>query len=252
MHHINTGIDFSSSTRTYSLKKGLRTSPRLRGFSSYLSAGAIGFILKARTVCVLIDPNAGTSINNPFGNKNAQDEVERALMAWGRFQLVQGPSTADLVIVIRKGSGKPVDRTVGNLPTNDRPVTVQQTDNTIRIGGQQGQAPGVPRQTMPQDTRPEQQTEVGPAVEQDSFTVYGPGNDMGRTISQISERSLGWRTMGKNLLKSPDVPAVSDFRKAVEETEKQQSKKSQRCRRLAACFVCSGKQMAHLSTSCLR
>ncbi len=27
--------------------------------------------------------------------------------------------------------------------------------------------------------------------------------------------------MGKNLLKSPDVPAVSDFRKAIEETEKQ-------------------------------
>jgi hypothetical protein len=33
--------------------------------------------------------------------------------------------------------------------------------------------------------------------------------------------------MGKNILKSPDLPAVSDFRKAIEETEKaqQQQKK---------------------------
>jgi len=183
------------------------------------------FILKARTVCVIIDPDAGTSLSNPIGNKTAQDDVEKALMTWGRFQLVQEPSRADLVIVIRKGAGKPVDRTIGNLPTNDRPVTVQQTDNAIRIGGQQGRAPGSPSQTMPQDTRPEQQTEVGAAVEQDSFIVYGPGNDMGRSITQVSERVLGWRTMGKNLLKSPEVSAVSDFRKAVEETEKQQQKK---------------------------
>jgi hypothetical protein len=180
------------------------------------------FILKAHTVCVIIDPDAGTSMNDPMANKTAQDNVEKALMTWARFQLVQEPGRADLVIVIRKGSGKPVDRTVGNLPTNDRPVTVQQTDNAIRIGGQQGRAPGSPTQTMPQDTRPEQQTEVGPAVEQDSFIVYGPGNDMAHSVPQISDRNLGYRTMGKNILKSPDVPAVSDFRKAIEESEKQQ------------------------------
>lgn len=186
-----------------------------------------GYVLNARTVCVIIDPDAGTSLNDPLGNKTAQDEVERALMKWGRFQLVQEPGRADLVIVIRKGAGKPVDRTIGNLPTNDRPITAQQTDNTIRLGGQKGRAPGSPDQTMPQDTRPEQQTEVGPAVAQDSFTVYGPGNgagpDMGRTAgSQTIDRNIGWRSMGKNILKAPDVAAVSDFRKAIEETEKQQ------------------------------
>ena len=124
------------------------------------------YILKARTVCVIIDPDAGTSLNDPFANKTAQDNVEKALMTWARFQLVQEPGRADLVIVIRKGSNKPADRTVGNLPTNDRPVTVQQTDNAIRIGGQQGRSPNSPNQTMPQDTRPEQQTEVGTAVAQ--------------------------------------------------------------------------------------
>lgn len=185
------------------------------------------YILKAHTVCVIIDPDAGTSINDPLANKTAQDEVEKALMTWNRFQLVQEPGRADLVIVIRKGAGKPVDRTIGNLPTNDRPGTVQQTDNAIRIGGQKGRSPGSPDQTLPQDTRPEQQTEVGTSVALDSFLVYGPGigagPDMGSTPgSQISARNIGWRSMGKNILKSPDLPAVSDFRKAVEETEKQQ------------------------------
>jgi hypothetical protein len=181
------------------------------------------YILKAQTVCVIIDPDAGTSLNDPFANKTAQDDVEKAIMSWHRYSLVQEPGRADLVIVIRKGANKPVDRTIGNLPTNDRPVTVQQTDNAIRIGGQQGRAPGSPNQTMPQDTRPEQQTEVGTAVAQDSFVVYGPGNmDMGHSPgSQMGDRNVGWRSMGKNILKSPEVPAVSDFRKAIEETEKQ-------------------------------
>src|SRR5579862_4968932 len=181
------------------------------------------YILKARTVCVIIDPDAGTSLSDPLGNKTAQDEVEKALMKWARLQLVQEPGRADLVIVIRKGAGKPVDRTIGNLPTNDRPGTVQQTDNAIRLGGQKGRAPGSPDQTMPQDTRAEQQTEVGNAVADDSFIVYGPGPEMGSTAgSQTLDRNIGWRSQGKNLLKSPEIPAVSDFRKAVEETEKQQ------------------------------
>jgi hypothetical protein len=191
------------------------------------------YILKAHTVCVIIDPDAGTSINDPLANKTAQDEVEKALMTWNRFQLVQEPGRADLVIIIRKGAGKPVDRTIGNLPTNDRPGTVQQTDNAIRIGGQKGRAPGSPDQTLPQDTRPEQQTEVGTAIALDSFLVYGPGigagPDMGSTPgSQISARNIGWRSMGKDILKSPDLPAVADFRKAVEETEKQQQQQQKK------------------------
>jgi hypothetical protein len=184
------------------------------------------FILKAQTVCVLIDPDAGTSLTDPLANKTAREDVEKAFMTWHRYSLVQEPGRADLVIVIRRGSGKLVDRTIGNLPTNDRPITGQQTDHSIRIGGQQGRAPGSPTQTMPQDTRPEQQTEVGTAMAQDSFIVYGLGTgDMGRSVgTPITDRTVGWRTMGKNVLKSPDVSAVSDFRKAVEETEKQQKK----------------------------
>ena len=33
------------------------------------------YILKAQTVCVLIDPDAGTSMSDPLANKTAEDEV---------------------------------------------------------------------------------------------------------------------------------------------------------------------------------
>ena len=118
-------------------------------------------VLKARTVAVLIDPDAGVAINSPLANKTAQDDVEKALMKWGRFKFVLDPQSADLVIVIRKGSGKIVQQTIGGLPTNDRPVIVQQTDSSIRIGGQQGRAPGAPQQPMPQETNPSPQIEAG-------------------------------------------------------------------------------------------
>ena len=41
------------------------------------------YVLKARTVAVLIDPNAGTSATSPLANKTAQEDVEKALMKWG-------------------------------------------------------------------------------------------------------------------------------------------------------------------------
>jgi hypothetical protein len=102
------------------------------------------YVLKARTVVVLIDPNSGISPTSPLTNKTAQDDVERALMKWGRLNPVLDPQTADLVISIRKGSGKIVQPTITGMPTNDRPVIVQPTDSGIRIGAQQGRSPGPP------------------------------------------------------------------------------------------------------------
>jgi hypothetical protein len=176
------------------------------------------YVLKAHTAAVVIDPDTGTSMTDPLANKTAQDDVEKAIMKWGRLTLVTDPGHADLVIVIRKGSGKIVQQTVGNLPTNDRPVTVQQTDNTIRLAGQQGRAPGAPTQTAPQDTRAAPQTEVG-TISQDMFTVYEGGT--GNTY----DRPAGWRYTSKDALHSPDVPAVDEFRKLIEEVEKQQKSK---------------------------
>jgi hypothetical protein len=179
------------------------------------------YVLKAHTVAVVIDPDAGTSLTDPLANKTAQDDVEKALMKWGRLSPVMDPATADLVIVVRKGSGKIVDRSIGNLPTNDRPVTVQQTDRSIRIGGQQGRAPGAPPQADPQDTRPSQQTEVS-RPNQDTLSVYAGGAESTRNLS---ERPAVWRYEAKDALHSPNVPAVEEFRKAVEDAEKQQKSK---------------------------
>jgi hypothetical protein len=174
------------------------------------------YVLKARTVAVLIDPDAGTSVKSPLANKTAQEDVEKALMKWGRFTPVMDTQTADLVIVVRKGSGKIVQPTIGGMPTNDRPVVVQPTDNGIRLGGQKGRQPGS-TQPAPQDTNPHPQTEVG--FSEDMFVVYE-----GRVDAAL-DRPPAWRYMSKDALHSPNVPAVAEFRKAIEETEKQQKNK---------------------------
>lgn len=137
-------------------------------------------------------------------------------MKWGRFTPVMDTQTADLVIIVRKGSGKIVQPTIGGLPTNDRPVIVQPTDSGIRIGGQRGRPPDS-TQPAPQDTKPYPQTEVGPS--EDMFVVYE-----GRVVSPL-ERAPAWRYMAKDALHSPNVPAVGEFRKAIEEAEKQQKNK---------------------------
>jgi hypothetical protein len=176
------------------------------------------YVLQAHTVVVLIDPNAGIDPAKPLANKTAQDDVEKALMKWGRLNPVQDPQMADLVVIIRKGSGKIGQQTIGGMPTNDRPVIVQPTDTGIRIGGQQGRSPGAPTQTQPQDTRPAPQTEVGSS--EDIFAVYE--GHVNATSAPLDQQAPVWRYSNKNALHSPTVPAVDEFRKRVEESEKQQ------------------------------
>jgi len=175
------------------------------------------YVLNARTVVVLIDPNAGISTASPLANKTAQEDVEKALMKWGRLNPVLDAQTADLVIVVRKGSGKIVQPTIGGTPTNDRPVIVQQTDNTIRIGGQQGRQIGS-TDPPPQDTRPHPQAEVGPS--EDMLVVYE-----GHVAGTFDQQAPVWRYLAKDALHSPNVPAVAEFRKLVDATEKQQKTK---------------------------
>jgi len=171
------------------------------------------YVLRAETVFVLIDPDAGTSPTSPQANQKARDDVEKAIMKWGRFRLAVNPGVADLVIVVRKGSGKVVQPTIGGLPTNDRPAIVQPTDSGIRLGGQKGRPPDS-TDPSPHDTHPGPQIEAG-AVD-DMFVVYqgGAGNPL--------DGSAVWRYFNKDALKSPSAPAVAEFRKAIEEAEKQQ------------------------------
>src|SRR6516164_8333373 len=93
-------------------------------------------VLRAETVLVVIHPEAGEPLTNPRANRTAQEEVEKAIMKWARFKLVNESQTADLVIAVRKGHAN--GPTIRNSPTDDRPVIVQQTDNQIRVGVQRG------------------------------------------------------------------------------------------------------------------
>lgn len=172
-------------------------------------------VLQAQTVLVVIDPDAGTSIEDPLANRTARDNVEKALANWGRFRLVMEASTADLIISIRKGSDRIAEPTIGGIPNNDRPVVYQPSDSGGRVGGRTGtpSTPGDPTSTQPQTPHP--QIEAGDLV--DTFLVYRGQRDNPLDFPPV------WRFMAREALRSPGVPAVDAFRKAIAEAEKQQA-----------------------------
>ena len=172
-------------------------------------------VLEAQTVLVVIDPNAGTRVEEPLENQRARQDVEKALMKWGRFKLVTDVSTADLVITVRKGSGRIADSTVGGVPMNNRPVVFQPTDAGGRGGDMSGGPAlgGDPGSAQSQGPRP--QLEVGEA--QDMFAVY-----RGKQAHLLDSPAV-WRYSALEALQSPGVPAVDEFRKLVEKAEKQEA-----------------------------
>ncbi|HMG86689.1 MAG TPA: hypothetical protein VK574_13240 [Terracidiphilus sp.] len=174
-------------------------------------------ILEARTVLVVIDPDAGMAMGTPNANRTAQEDVEKALMNWGRFSLATDVSSADLIISVRKGNGKIVEPTIGGVPNNNRPVIFDPTDSGGVIGGHRGTAPqaGDPTNAQPQDPHP--QIEVGSA--QDMFAVYRGKRDNALDAPAV------WRYRTKDALSSPGVPAVDVFKKLIAEAEKQQAAK---------------------------
>ena len=60
-------------------------------------------VLQARTVVVLVDRDAGMSVEDPRANQVAQKDVETAFLNWGRFLPLLSGQPADLIIVVRKG-----------------------------------------------------------------------------------------------------------------------------------------------------
>lgn len=174
-------------------------------------------VLRAETVLVVIDPDAGVAPDAPLANQTARDNVEKALMNWGRFRLATDVSTADLVITVRKGNGKIAQGTIGGVPTNNRPVIFQPTDSGGRIGVSHGNPPAAGDPTNPQSARPAPQVEVG--ASQDTFAVY-----FGERDNALGAPAV-WRYTAKDALRSPSVPAVDEFKKAITEAEKQQAAK---------------------------
>ena len=176
------------------------------------------YVLNAQTVLVVIEPEAGEPLTNPTANRTAQENVERELEKWGRFRLVMGSPTADLIIAVRTGhAGGP---TISNSPVDDRPVIVQPSDGGIRVGGQHGRPPDLnnPGLGTADDGRPRISNQIGPS--EDTLAVYRGGIESPLDAPPI------WRYMAKGALRGPEViPAVEQFKKAVTESEKQRAQK---------------------------
>jgi hypothetical protein len=173
------------------------------------------YVLNAKSVLIVINPEAGTSPQNPNANWIAQEDVEKAIMNWGRLTLAMDPQSADLVIAVRRGTGKNVSPSITN-PNDSRPVIMEPSDQGVRIGAQHGTPPPVTDPGMGGliNSRPHPSTQIGPS--EDMVEVY-----RGR-VEYPLDNNATWRYIAKDSLKSPDVPAVTEFRKAIEDAEKQQ------------------------------
>jgi hypothetical protein len=173
-------------------------------------------VLNAQTVAVIISPGSETPLTNPGENRSAQADVEQALAKWGRLHVVIDPTTADLMISVRRG--RSVSPTIAGGDPNQRPTILQPGEGGGRIGIQTGKPPRTGT-GYPEDTTPRPGMEVGSA--EDVFEVY-----RGQGTETLDGPPL-WRYIGKNALRPPTVPAVEQFRKAIEEAEKQQKKQRQ-------------------------
>jgi hypothetical protein len=170
------------------------------------------YVLSAKTVAVIIDPSAGISIDDPRANQDAQKDVEAALLSWGRFEPVMSTQMADLIIVLRRGSGRMMNDTMPDPRQNDRAGVITPTGNGGSMGGQRGPQPGMPGGPGMGPGQQSPQSEIGLA--DDSFVVYKGGDE------KPLETPPAWRYVAMDGLSPHSVPAVAVFRKAVENAEK--------------------------------
>lgn len=187
-------------------------------------------VLQAHTVSIVIDPDAGVSLDDPRANEVAQRDVETALLNWGRYQPILDGPNADLIIVIRRGTGKVASGTIHDPRQGRRPVAIDPTDTGIDAGAQRGQPPpyagDVPDASQGGtngplndptnrqiDQRPHPQAEIGSSAAEDSFLVY-----RGKVDKPLDAPPV-WRYQAKNALKPHTVPVVDVFRKAVVEAD---------------------------------
>lgn len=176
------------------------------------------WLLQAHTASIIIDPDTGVSMDDPNANQIARRDVQAALQKWGRFEpsLVNQPS--DLVIVIRRGHRRMADETISDPRQNGPIGAVSPTDDGISAAGRRGN-PTLSPQDMPgRPSSPNASPQLEVGSTDDSFAVY----------DGHSERPLdappAWRYVAPDALRSPSVPAVAQFRKAVAAADKAASK----------------------------
>lgn len=173
------------------------------------------YVLKARTVVVVLTPEPDRPLTDAVQDRIVQEDVEKAFVQWGRLQPVYNVQSADLVIAVRKGTGKSLNPTVSNVPPDGRSVVVAPAGRGgVMVGGQQGppDLSNDPALGRPQTTQPQVGTEIRPS--DDTFEVYRGG------VEYPLDSVPVWRYAGRGVLYSPNVPAVSHFREAIEKAEK--------------------------------
>ena len=177
------------------------------GFAKDKNKNALpAYVLQAKTVAVIVDPDAQFASNDPQANFMAKRDVEAALLKWGRFELVSQPEDADLLVVVRKGDA----RSLGDLTSDSRQSG----------GGVNGPRTGtMPNEPGMADSGPGQRTPgMDSAFSQDSFTVFKGGENPHTTTP-------GWKYFGQNGLDPGTVPAVAAFKKVVAAAEKATAEK---------------------------
>ena len=171
-------------------------------------------VVQARTVIVIVDPDSGEPIDHPDANVVARDNVEKALIDWGRFDLLTTGQQAELIIVVHKGNDKTVQPTIKGGPGGGWDTT----DPSIRIGSRQQpqSSPNDPTMTPP-NRGPHVSNEVSSG--QDEFTVYRGNREHPLDAPPV------WRYLANDCLSAPKVHAVEEFRKLIAKAEQAQSKK---------------------------
>jgi len=176
------------------------------------------YVLRATTVLVVVSPDAGEPLDQPMANATARENVEKALMEWGRLKPVLDGQESDLVIAVRTGTGKMVRPTVKGGPIDNRPGVMQPIDGGIRIGAQNGHPSSTSAPSNgPQNTSPHIGNEVG--ASEDTFEVYRGG------VQDPLDSPRVWRYTAKDCLRAPQVSAVEEFRKVIADAEKPQPPK---------------------------
>jgi len=166
-------------------------------------------ILRARYVAVVVDPDAGISLDHPSENQTAQNDVQAALQKWGRFKVMYDPQNVDLILVLHKGGQRPKP-TIGGGPIYTPPQVGTNGDVNVGIGV--GRRPPLSSTEENRLPNPSPRMEIGSG--DDIFSVYRGGGQYPLDAPPL------WRYSARNALQHPSVPAIDKFRKAIEEAEK--------------------------------
>jgi hypothetical protein len=108
---------------------------------------------------------------------------------------------------------------IAHSPIDNRPVIFQPSSGDARVGHQAGRPPDL-TQPMPGGLGDNRGPQIGNQIgsSEDDFEVY-----MGGREYPLDAPAL-WRYIAKDSLIAPQVDAVEQFRKAIEESEKQRHK----------------------------